>query len=123
MNKRANADVACRLVGEYLDEAELPADSTFGHGEVVRTQVIANYQDAWVADESIKEFTVLLADGRIVAVRGHGLKQVPPTVSGESGSYGITVRTCNEDVFIALFKVHDVVGIFHGEIKADRRIA
>jgi hypothetical protein len=117
---RASAD--CQLVAEYVDEAECPANGASCGGEVMRTHVVGNYLDLWSSDEGLKEFTVLLKDGRIVAVRGHGLRHVPHSVAGED-IYDITVRTAGEEVSVALFKCCDVDGIFHGELRSDRRIA
>src|SRR5438067_2480039 len=113
MANDAAAHAGCLLVGEYVDEAELPTNLTVHRGEVVRPQVVANCLDLWGRDDGSREFTVLLRDGRAVAVRGHGLKHLPPTVPGESGSYGIIARTAGEEVLVALFKTLEVVGIFH----------
>ncbi len=123
MSEHTNANVGCLLVGEYVDEAELPADLAPHRGEVVRPDMAANYLDPWGSDDNLKEFTVLLSDGRVAAVRGHSLKHLPPTVAGESGSYGVIVRTGSEETLIALFKTDDVVGIFHGEMRSDRKSA
>jgi hypothetical protein len=123
MMNHANADIGCLLVGEYADEGEPPSNAAFGHSEVVRPQLVADSLDLWGRDDGFKEFTVLLKDGRVVAVRGHSLKHLPATVTGESGSYGITIRTGSEEVLVALFKIVDVVGIFHGEVRSDRKIA
>jgi hypothetical protein len=123
MTNRVNAHVGCQLVGEYVDEAELPTNLATHRSEIVRPHVVGEYRDLWGRDDGIKEFTVLLKDGRVVAVRGHGLKQLPPTTTGESGSYGVIVRTEAEEVFVALFKMLDVVGIFHGEMRSDRKSA
>lgn len=117
------ADAGCLLVGEYVDKADVPADLAPHRGEVVRPQVVANSVDIWVRDEAFKEFTVLLKDGRLVAVREQGLKHLPATISGESGSYGIVVRTESEEVLVALFATQEVVGIFHGEMRSDWKIA
>src|SRR5438477_11526607 len=106
----SNANAGCLLVGEYVDEAEVPPNLVVHRGEAVRTQVMAAYLDLWGRDDGAKEFTVLLRDGRVVAVRGQGLKHLPATVSGESGSYGIIVRAGGEEVLIALFKTIEVVG-------------
>jgi hypothetical protein len=123
MANHTSTNVGCQLVGEYVDEAELPTNLAFHHGEVVRPQVVANCSDLWGKDEGTKEFTVLLKDGRVVAVRGHSLKHWPDAATGESGSYGIVVRTAGEEVLVALFKIFEVVGIFHGEVRSDRKIA
>ena len=123
MSNPANAIVGCHLVGEYVDEAELPANLAFHRGEVVRPQAGSDYLDLGAAGDSFKEFTVLLKDGRVVSVRGQGLKNFPAAVQGESGSYGVIVRTGGAEVLVALFKAVEVVGIFHGEMSPDRKIA
>jgi hypothetical protein len=123
MTNHVNANVGCHLVGEYVDEAELPTNLAFSYGEVVRPQVVASYLDLWGRDDGLKDFTVLLKDGRVVTVRGQGLKHFPAVVKGESGSYGVIARTGGEEVLIALFKVFEVVGIFHGEMRSDRKTA
>ena len=119
----ASTAVGCLLVGEYIDEAELPANVAIHQGEVVRPRIVADFLDLWGRDDGIKEFTVLLKDGRVVAVRGHGLKHWPTTVPGESGSYGVVVQTAGQETVIALFKAVEVVGIFHGEMRSDRKTA
>ena len=121
MSKYANVETGCRLVGEFVYQAELPAEFALGGGEVVRPRIVGEY--VFVAGENTREFTVLLRDGRTVKVRGHGLKQLSPTGTEESGSYGIFARDAGEEVLIALFKIPEVVGIFDGDIGADRQIA
>src|SRR5437016_3497863 len=111
MANHVNTHLGCLLVGEYVDEGELPANLAFHRGEVVRPQVVANLLDLWGPDEGFKEFTVLLKDGRVVAVRGQGLKHSPHPVAGED-IYGIVVRSAGEEVLVALFKSSDVAGIF-----------
>lgn len=123
MTDHSSADVGCHLVGEYVDEAELPANVAFHRGEVVRPQIVASHLDVWGSDDGIKEFIVLLKDGRTLAVRGHCLRHWPSTVPGESGSYGVVVRSGGEEVLVALFKIIEVVGVFHGEMRPDRKIA
>lgn len=123
MTNHANADVGCLLVGEYVDEGEPPTGFAAHRGEVVRPQIVADYLDLWGRVEDAKEFTVLLRDGRVVNVRGQGLKHLPAAVSGDSGSYGVVIHTGGEEVLVALFKIPDVVGIFHGEMRSDRKIA
>jgi hypothetical protein len=122
MTNPANAHAGCLLVGEYVDEAELPANLAFHPREVVRPQVVASYLDLWGRDDG-KEFTVLLKDGRVVAVRGQGLKLLPGSQTGDGLVYGIVTRMSGEEVFVALFKSSEVVGIFHGEMRPDRKIA
>ncbi len=122
MTNHANATVGCLLVGEYVDEGECPTNLAFRRSEVVRPQVVANYLDLWGRDDGMREFTVLLKDGRTVAVRGHGLKH-EPNPPGEQDVYSIVVRAGGEEVLVALFKSHDVSGIFCGEVRSDRKIA
>jgi hypothetical protein len=122
MTNQVNAAVGCHLIGEYVDEAECPTDLACRGSEVVRPQIVASYLDLWGRDDGLREFTVLLKDGPIVAVRGHGLKH-EPNPQGGADIYGIVVRTGGEEVLVALFKSHDVSGIFCGEIRSDRKIA
>jgi hypothetical protein len=122
MTNHVSANVGCLLVGEYVDEAECPTNLAFRRGEVVRPQVVANYLDLWGRDDGLKEFTVLLKDGRVVTVRGHNLKHSPHPVAGQD-VYRIVVRTTGEELLVALFKSGEVAGIFHGEMRSDRKIA
>src|SRR2546421_13125262 len=122
MTNHVSAEFGCLLVGEYVDEAECPTNLAFRRGEVVRPQVVANFLDLWGRDDGMREFTVLLKDGRVVVVRGHGLKHAPHPVAGED-VYSIVVRTSGEEVLVALFKSGDVAGIFHGDMPPDRKIA
>jgi hypothetical protein len=109
----------CQLVGEYVDEAAYPANLAFHRGEVVRPQVVANFLDLWGRDDGMREFTVLLKDGRVVVVRGHGLKSGLPSAA----VFSVVVRSGVEEVVVALFKSEEVSGIFHGELRPDRKIA
>jgi hypothetical protein len=119
MTNQVNATVGCLLVGEYVDEAECPANLAHHRGEPVRPQVVANYLDLWGRDDGLREFTVLLKDGQVVAVRGHCLKSELP----RAPVFSVVVRTGGEEVVVALFKSDDVSGIFHGELRPDRKIA
>jgi hypothetical protein len=123
MTNHTSAPVGCLLVGEYVDEAGLPAQGELHRGEAVRPQTIACYLDLWAREDGVKVFTVLLKDGRVVAVRGHGLKPLPDSVTGEGLLYGIVTRTADGEAFVALFKSSEVVGIFHGELCPDRKMA
>src|SRR5438874_13252179 len=102
MTNPVNAVVDCLLVGEYVDEGECPTTPGSRQGEVVRPQVVANYLDQWGRDDGTREFTVLLKDGRVVAVRGHGLKHSPHPVAGQD-VYSVVIRTAAEEVLVALF--------------------
>lgn len=122
MTNRVNAIIGCSLVGEYVDEGECPTTLTARGGEVVRPQVVANFVDDSGNDDGLREFTVLLKDGRVVAVRGHSLKHLAHTIPGED-TYSVVVRTGGEEVLVALFKSADVAGVFHGEVHWDRKSA
>jgi hypothetical protein len=115
--------VDCLLIGEYVDEGEVPPNLQTHRGEVVRSEVIGAFVDDAGKPVAIQEFTVLLKDNRTVIVRGHCLKHFPPTPSGENGSYGVIVRVGSEELLVGLFHMVDVVGIFNGEIRSDRKIA
>src|SRR5437762_785500 len=123
MTNHAGTNVGCLLVGEYVDEAELPQNLAIHRGEIVRPHVVANYIDLWGTDDDLKQFTVLLKDGREVTVRGQGLKHLPASVNGDGGSYGIISRSGGEEILVALFRVLEIVGIFYGEVRPDRKTA
>jgi hypothetical protein len=122
MTNPVGATVGCLLVGEYVDEADRPEQSAATRGEVVRPQLVASFLDVGGSDDTLREFTVLLKDGRVIAVRGHGLKHAPHPVAGED-VYSIVVRSRGEEVLVALFKSADVAGIFHGDMRSERKIA
>lgn len=122
MTNQVYAKLGGLLVGDYADEAACPSNPQSHGGEVIRPHVVGNYADLWANDEGLREFTVLLKDGRVVAVRGHSLKHEPHPVAGED-VFSIAIRTTTEDVLVALFKGADVAGIFHGDLRADRKIA
>jgi hypothetical protein len=122
MTNPVSATADCLLVGEYVDEAECPAHLAIHPGEVVRPQVVATFLDQWGPDDGLREFTVLLKDGRVLAIRGHTLKHAAHPVAGQD-VYSIVVRTNGEEVLVALFKSHDVIGIFHGDVRSDRKTA
>jgi hypothetical protein len=117
-----NAMAGCQLVGEYVDEGEIPTDATPHGGEVVRTHIVANTLDVWGQDDGLREFTVLLNDGRVIAVRGHSLKHSPHPIAGQD-VYSIVIRSSGAEVLVALFKSADVAGIFHGDMRSDRKTA
>ena len=69
-------------------------------------------------------FTVLLNDKRVVTIRGHALKYLSDTSNPtDPGSYGILSRVDGEDVFVALFQVKEVIGIFNGEMRESQEAA
>ena len=104
----------CLMVGEFLDECVSPGNHT-SVGDVVRPQTFMNFVDDRSRDEGTREFTVLLKDGRVVAVCGHTLKHEPHPVAGED-VYSVIVRIRSHEVIAALFKSADVAGIFHGSL-------
>ena len=109
-----NSSSDCLMVGDFLDECDSPPrDANFG--EAVRPHAVLNFIDSWGHDEGTREFTVLMKDGRVVAVQGHTLKHEPHPVAGED-VYSIIVRTRSDEVIAALFKSADVAGIFHGSL-------
>ena len=122
MTNRANVTAGCLHIGEYVDEAEIPPNLAAHPGEAVRAQLVGSYIDLWATDDGMREFTVLLRDGQVVTVRGHGLKHEPHPVAGQD-VFGIVVRSETEEVLVAVFKSADVAGVFHGDIRPDRRIA
>ena len=121
MTNHINTEAGCVLVGEYVDEGECPP-GVARQSEVVRPEVVANFADIWTHDDGLREFTVLLKDGRILAVRGHGLKHEPSPREGQD-TYSIVVRSGEEELLVALFKSNDVSGIFCGVVRSDRKIA
>jgi len=122
MTNPTNPIVGCQLVGEYVDEAECPANRASHDGTAVRPTFVANHLDLWGRDDDLTEFTVLLKDGRVIAVRGHGLKHEPHPLAGQD-VFSIVVRTTTEEVLVAVFKSAEVSGIFRGDVRADRKIA
>jgi hypothetical protein len=121
MTPPSNATAGCQFVGEYVDEGENPANLAVGRAEVVRPQVVAEYVDTGESVGS-KEFIVLLKDGRIAMVRGHGLRHEPHPLAGQD-VFSVIECSAAEEVVVAVFKGADVAGIFHGELRADRKIA
>jgi hypothetical protein len=123
MRDQVSATTECLLVAEYVDDAGEPTGSEFGIAEVVPTRAIASYIDEGSMGGGIREYTILLKDDRIVSVRGEGLRFFAPSVPGGTGAYGIIVHAGGDEVLIALFTAPEVVGIFSGEIRLDRKSA
>ncbi len=111
---QSNSSTDCLIVGDYLDECDSSSNPAT-RSEVVRPHTVLNFLDQWGRDDGTREFTVLMKDGRVVAVRGHTLKHAPHFVAGED-VYSIVIRTRSEEVIAALFKSADVSGIFHGSL-------
>lgn len=123
MSIATKAETGCILVGEFVDEGVIPPGTVSHRGEPVRTTSTTEFIDHWTTDAAMKEFTVLLHGGRVVSVRGHELKHLPGSGSGDKDSYGIIVRAAAREELIAVFKASDVDGIFHGEMRVDRTVA
>jgi hypothetical protein len=113
----------CLLVAEYVDDLGEPTGSQVSIAQVVPTRAVASYLDMGSAGGVVREFTILLKDDRIVSVRGEGLRLFPCAVPGGGGSYGIVAHAGGEEILVALFSIPEVVGIFSGEIRSDRKIA
>jgi hypothetical protein len=113
------SSVECRLVGDYMDDA----GGASGHaGEVVRPRVVADFVEG--ADDTAKEFTVLLRDQRTVTVHGQGLKCVNHSAQPDDlGTYVIFSRVGDSEITVAMFRVADVTGIFQGDIRPTRESA
>ncbi len=123
MNDHSAENTGCLLVAEYVDDAGEPTGSPVTVGQGVPTRPVGSYVDTWDAGGDIRDFTILRKDDRIVSVRGHGLRMFAPAVPGGGGSYGVIEHARGEEVLAASFSIPDVVGIFSGEIRPDRRIA
>jgi hypothetical protein len=114
-------EVGCMLVGDYVDQAVPHNPHGVYGGEVARPQVVGDFVDVWAPNE-LKEFTVLMKDGRVVTVRGQALKHSAHSIPGED-VYGIVIGSGADEAIIALFKSSDVSGIFHGDVRVDRNCA
>lgn len=120
----AKTIAGCMLVGEYVEEgqnaAQIGAQQVAAQrSEVVRTQIVGEFVDVAGSTEGIKDFTVLLKDGRVLVVFGHCLRHTPHAVAGQD-IYSILLRSRGEEEIVALFKSADVAGIFHGEMPSQR---
>jgi hypothetical protein len=121
MTANNNVDVRCRLVGEYVDEAEVPIslqkeNAPPSLGQVDRPRLVANFLDYWGQDDELKAFTVKLRDGSFIHVKGHGLKYLQnQSNSTDFGSYGVVLKESDGETLVALFRAEEVTGIFHGD--------
>jgi hypothetical protein len=122
MPESRNYSTDCRIVGDYVDNAGHSGAQGASRGEAVPTRIVAEFVEVCTTGDNFREFTVLLKDGRVIGVRGHGLKYSPHAVPGED-VYSIVRQGDGEEIVVALFKSAEVAGIFHGEIRPDRRIA
>jgi hypothetical protein len=111
----------CLVVGEYVDEGEVPEEfaplkNHPARSEVDRPRLVADYVDLWSNGETEKEFTVLLHDNRTVTVRGHSVQLVEASCS-DAVSYAVVRHANGTEVMVALFKANQVTGIFSGTMQ------
>jgi hypothetical protein len=126
MTNHPKVDIGCSLVGDFVDEGDVP--EAFAHlrgkpsqAEVERPRVVADYMDFGDAQDGNREFTVLLHNDRIVTVRGHALQYLPNTANpSDYGTYGVLTRSGKGEILVALFRVAEVTGIFDGDIRLSR---
>jgi hypothetical protein len=122
MPEIANAEAGCRLVAEYCDEGDLDPQYADRRAEAVRPNRIVESTDVWERADRLRDFTVLMRDGRTVQVQGHGLRHIQKP--GGSGDYlCIIVQSDADPVTVASFDPELVSGIFHGTIHDHRAIA
>src|SRR5438067_1879138 len=120
MTANLGTNSGCLLIGEYVDEGEIP--ETLAHmnnrppsTQVERPRVVANYLDLWSSNNGEKEFTILLRDNRTVTVRGHTI-QLVESAHSEATSFAVVAHANGADVMVALFRSDEVTGIFSGEM-------
>jgi hypothetical protein len=124
VNGRPNTDTGCLLVGDYLDEGEVPEqlaslrDRPTDRVRVDRPRLVADYLDRWGDEGAAKEFTVLLRDNRVVTVRGDAVTHVQNASNpADYGSYGIVIHSGERERLVALFPVTEVTGVFSGTVR------
>jgi hypothetical protein len=114
-------ETGCLLLAEYCDESEHATPDVMHRSEVVRPNVVASPVEVWDSSERLRDFTVMLRDGRTINVRGHGVSHVQK--HGSPGDYlCIFVRSDANPVTVATFDNDQISGIFHGTIQ-ERAIA
>jgi hypothetical protein len=119
-------ETGCKVVGEFFDEM-VSDKEVAAKGVAVPPDRIVVFEDAMfedVIDEKcdLRDFQVLLKEGRTALVRGHGLKH---ELDGNTnlGTYSILLQTPSREVEIAVFNAADVIGIFEGELRRDLKSA
>lgn len=118
-NRGVNVD--CRLMSEYVDEGEVPANLDCHPGEPVRTRLIADYLDAGSQGDDMTDFTVMMTGNQVISVRGNALKVINPGEAGGAAHYAILRRLAAEEIVVALFPVSSVHGIFSGSIQVSNQ--
>lgn len=59
MTNQMNAIAGSLVVGDFVDEGDVPAEITLRQGEVVRPEFLINYVDVWSRPDDLREFTIL----------------------------------------------------------------
>lgn len=117
MENHVGVDAGCLLVGEYIDEADLPdtlvsKTESIPQGKVQRPRIVGSFLDIWGAGGDLKEFKAILKqDHQVVIVYGHGLK---PVMVGNNACFGVWVRSKGEELLVALFPLENTVSVFGG---------
>jgi hypothetical protein len=123
MTNYSAVNVGCKLIGQFVDESESQVES---HRQIGRNALlcqVVEFIDEWVHGDTVKDFTVLLKDNRSVVVRGNVLKVIPPMGTESAGAYGIAIRAGEKESLIAVFKTLEVIGIYTGELRLERKTA
>jgi len=123
MSRPTKVDVGCLFVGEYVDELELPTGLVTHRGLPVRPVSVEEFTEDWLIGHTTKEFTVLLHGGRVVQVKGHAIKHLPSSGSGDQDSFGVILRDDDREEFVAIFPAREIDGIFHGRLRVDGTVA
>ncbi len=114
-------DTGCLFVADYMDEGDIPTDTKFSQGEVVRTHVVGKFVDVNPIEVDVTNFIVLLKTGQTITVKGHTLKHLPHSESGQD-FYSIVVQNGDEETLVAIFKSQDISGIFTGQIDLGKNL-
>ncbi len=115
MSERYAQPVECRMIGDFVDQGEVPLDLKVTQGEPVRPRLLTEV----VESEPELAFTVLLKDGRVAVVRGHHLQHEPSTENGLE-IFTVHQRMETSERVVAVFNSRDVAGIFYGDLRESR---
>jgi hypothetical protein len=118
MTSGVSAIVRCQLRGEFIDDAETDVvefltQAPLG-GKVPRTTIFPEFLDVAPSESlQIQTFVVVLRNNERIAVRGHGVKFVPNNSNpSDEGSYGVVLYDGDKELFVALVKKMETIGIF-----------
>jgi hypothetical protein len=114
MNQTLSAVTNCRWLGDFTAD-EQPADGPVYAGTVVRPSgPVLEFNVPDLELPTAPAFTVWLQDKRSVQVQGDLLKHiVNPVNPNDAGAYAIIRHSPQGEVMVAVFRVSEVVGIFH----------